>query len=132
MLNNPAFPEEKFEKENADFKSQTEKLIAEAKAKAEKIAELEKMTFIYTAKNRMAELSKPLNLTEIERSFIEKLFKPEKMADLTDDGIKKFIDDTRETYKTYAAVTTPAAKLPGEKSTDEDKDYTKPENNDLI
>ena len=55
------------------------------------------------AKSRLETLL-PENLTDKQRKFIGKKFNPDKLEDLSDEGLKKEIENLKNEYKDYAEV----------------------------
>lgn len=71
----------------------------------EEIKKLTKDVSLATAHDKLKK-SLPENLTEKQKNFINKKFKPEKMEDLTDEKIKEFVDNSIKEYSEYASLFT--------------------------
>lgn len=85
----------------------------------EKIKQLEKDMALATSKDKLSK-SFPEGLTDNQKTFIEKKFKPETMEDLTDENMEKFINDSLSEYKEYASLF----------GSDNDEPLDPPSNND--
>jgi uncharacterized protein (DUF2249 family) len=105
-----------------------------------KIKELEKTSLMNTAKNRVDDYIKsmPEPLTENQIKFVNKQFE-KGIDDLTDDGIKNFINNNVNIYKDVVSVTNPDSSNSGninnnsnDSNNNSETDYTKKENNPLL
>lgn len=88
---------------NKSLSKQVETLTKEKGVSEETITKLEKQTLAIDAIDRMKKLI-PIGATDKQKSFIDKAFKPDNMDDLSDDNLKKFVDDSMNNYKEFASV----------------------------
>jgi hypothetical protein len=119
------------------IKSVEDKLTEEknARIELEKVNKnLSRSSQLLTAKDRITNFLKELKLTEKQSAFITDSF-TDKIDDLTDEGLKKFIGDKIETFKAVAKYVNPAEEsLPDIKKveSESDKDFSKAKNNPLL
>lgn len=91
------------------FNKMTDNLIPESevekkiKEKDNRIAELEKTVNVSQAPAMLKKVM-PEGLTEKQKVFIEKKFNPEELEDLTEEGLKKFVDKSQKEYSDYAEI----------------------------
>lgn len=92
------------ETENKTLKEKTELLEKEKNNISEKLTNYEKQVLKSSAKERLDNFVKNQNivLTEKEKIFLDKQF--QKLQDFSDEGISKFVVETRENYKDVASI----------------------------
>lgn len=87
-------------KEGMITKSEHDEIIS---AKTKEIEKLVKDVSLVTAHDKLKK-SLPEGLTESQKTFIDKKFKPENMDELTDESIKTFVTDAIKEYSEYASL----------------------------
>lgn len=124
---------------------EVETLKGQVKTKDEEIKqlktnqeELNKKTQLSTAKQRFTNLLNggDVKLTDLQKNYMEKKFKEDKISDLTDEGLKKLRDDLLVSYQEDVAIFGTGDKtIPGTgggSGTIEKDDLTKASNNELL
>jgi len=126
---------EDYEKKIKEF---TDKEIASQKDKEDfekKVKEFTDKENLATAKTRFEELIKPLK-NENEKIFIEKKFNIDNPTDLTDEGLKGFIEAKQNEYKLIEPLfkqgDTPIYQPDGKPPVADEEDMTKAANNPLL
>lgn len=87
-----------------------------------------------TAKERLNSIMQSVNVTELQKNWIEKSFEKGKIEDYTDDSLKSFVTSELDNFKDYAPLLSNGKDLDLEKNrtpSDTD-DMTKAENNPLL
>lgn len=73
------------------------------KEKEEELSKVKAENIKLTSNSRLENIM-PDGLTDKQRTFIQKRFNPEKMEDLSDDGLKKFVEESQGEYKEFASL----------------------------
>jgi hypothetical protein len=123
---------EKLEKEKEELQNQTKALTTENETLKKTSDEFIKKEKVFTAKDRLQNISKEISLTEKEKLYIDKAFRPERITDLTDEGLKSWIEEQREVYKIAVSTLDVNDKIPTPPGTDGEVDYTDPKYNDIL
>lgn len=134
---------EKAEKHDALVKELAdEKAAHKATADKLKVTETEAQTAkrgseLITAKTRLEKLAKDANATEKQLPFVLNRFtkNADKLSDLTDDGLKKFLDEQVAIYNDAQGIdakTETSSAATGASGNENPKDMTKAANNPLI
>jgi len=121
------------------LKGQLKTKDEEIKQLKEEKVQLDKKTQLSTAKQRFTNLlnSEEVKLTDLQKTYMEKKFKEDKVSDLTDEGLKKLRDDLLISYQEDVAIFGPGdgKTIPGAgggSGTDNKDDLTKASNNELL
>lgn len=72
-------------------------------AKENEIKKLQKDITLVTANDKLSK-SLPDGLTDSQKTFIEKRFKPETMEDVSEENLKSFVDNSLEEFSEYASI----------------------------
>jgi hypothetical protein len=120
--------------ENKVLKEANEKLKTDFESQSNSIKEMERKTQISDAKTRLQNIAKDMNLPENRLKFITEQF-TENQDDLSDDGLKAFIENQSEVFKKvmeYNNIKVDDIEIPTGDKKGSGLDYTKAENNPLL
>ena len=122
------------EKELAEVRSQLKDALKTKQEFEENNKNLLKQTQMVDAKQRLTNLISQNNLTDKQKEFITSRFKDNSLDDLSDDGLKKFVDSEVTTYKELAKYyDSKESNLPNINQNEGDtQDMLNPDNNPLI
>ena len=108
--------------DNETLKTENEKLTKEKKEIGDKSAEAIRSLDVSNANKKLETFL--VDLTDKQKSFITKRFNPENVENLTDEGLKEFVENTKkefaETAKLFGA--SELGDTPGNKGDNGDKD----------
>jgi hypothetical protein len=108
--------------DNETLKTENEKLTKEKKEIGDKSAEAIRSLDVSNANKKLETFL--VDLTDKQKSFITKRFNPENVENLTDEGLKEFVENTKkefaETAKLFGA--SESEDVPGDKGGNGDKD----------
>lgn len=119
--------------ENDTLKESQKNYAKEKKEWEDKQKEYQTKDLLYSASDRFQKIVKDKKLTDKESLFIDKLFKKGNIADLSDDGLSKFVDINREIYKeAMSTQDKDQSHIQTQTELSDKTDYSKPENNPLL
>jgi len=104
------------------------------KSYQDKEKDFEHRSLVLTAKQRLDGIIKDKNLTDKQKAFVDKSYK-DTLPDISDDGLKKFVDGKLDDYKISAEIfgePKPPEKSADKSTTDDKDDYTKASNNEFL
>jgi hypothetical protein len=121
-------------KENENYKTEKDGYVKEKKSYEDKLKIYIDKENLNSAKEKFSNLIKGLKLTDKERMFIETKFKNAKIEDLTDEGLKKFVDFEKEEFKLLVPIfnENKTYEQNNDNGNIDPKDYTKAVNNPLL
>jgi len=90
--------------ENTNLKAENERLTGENKTIKDTSADAIRKTAIAEAKTNLNKIVKDAGLTERQRNYIDKIFDPEKLEDLSETGLNKFIEESKKDYAETAKL----------------------------
>lgn len=124
---------ETLENENLELKKQTDLFANDKKGFEEKIKEHEAKENKILANVRFAEFVKDSKLGNKEKVFVETKFKNEEIIDLSENGIKQFVESKKEEFKLLAPLFEKAETFEANTGTSQPgDDYTKAANNPML